>query len=117
MLVLRKDALRGSFCGKHQGQVRKLIAGPTVFICDECVFTAAHMMVYVKPEKARKVTDEPLYDELSKALDKACEEIVTLCGTCPADIKCVDDSESDCDHRCNVGIERSCWRDYFLGRF
>lgn len=26
-----------SFCGKNQNQVRKLIAGPTVFICDECV--------------------------------------------------------------------------------
>ena len=26
-----------SFCGKNQNEVRKLIAGPTVFICDECV--------------------------------------------------------------------------------
>jgi len=26
-----------SFCGKNQDQVRKLIAGPSVFICDECV--------------------------------------------------------------------------------
>lgn len=26
-----------SFCGKNQHEVRKLIAGPTVFICDECV--------------------------------------------------------------------------------
>jgi len=26
-----------SFCGKSQDQVRKLIAGPTVYICDECV--------------------------------------------------------------------------------
>jgi hypothetical protein len=26
-----------SFCGKSQHEVRKLIAGPTVFICDECV--------------------------------------------------------------------------------
>ena len=32
------DDVKCSFCGKHQGQVRKLIAGPTgVFICDECV--------------------------------------------------------------------------------
>ena len=29
--------LYGSFCGKSQHQVRKLIAGPSVFICDECV--------------------------------------------------------------------------------
>ena len=26
-----------SFCGKSQDEVRKLIAGPTVYICDECV--------------------------------------------------------------------------------
>jgi ATP-dependent Clp protease ATP-binding subunit ClpX len=26
-----------SFCGKNQGEVRKLIAGPTVYICDECI--------------------------------------------------------------------------------
>jgi len=26
-----------SFCGKHQGEVKKLIAGPTVFICNECI--------------------------------------------------------------------------------
>ena len=31
------DVLRCSFCNKDQNDVRKLIAGPTVFICDECV--------------------------------------------------------------------------------
>ena len=31
------ETLRCSFCNKDQGDVRKLIAGPTVFICDECV--------------------------------------------------------------------------------
>ena len=31
------EALRCSFCNKSQNDVRKLIAGPTVFICDECV--------------------------------------------------------------------------------
>ena len=32
-----KNVLYCSFCGKSQHEVRKLIAGPTVFICDECV--------------------------------------------------------------------------------
>ncbi|MDP9196312.1 MAG: ATP-dependent Clp protease ATP-binding subunit ClpX [Pseudomonadota bacterium] len=32
-----KNTLYCSFCGKNQHEVRKLIAGPTVFICDECV--------------------------------------------------------------------------------
>ncbi|MCK5276830.1 MAG: ATP-dependent Clp protease ATP-binding subunit ClpX, partial [Alphaproteobacteria bacterium] len=32
-----KNTLYCSFCGKSQHEVRKLIAGPSVFICDECV--------------------------------------------------------------------------------
>lgn len=38
-LVLKKDEtlLRCSFCGKSQKEVKKLIAGPNAFICDECV--------------------------------------------------------------------------------
>ena len=32
-----KNTLYCSFCGKSQHEVRKLIAGPTVFICDESV--------------------------------------------------------------------------------
>ena len=31
------EVLRCSFCNKNQRDVRKLIAGPTVYICDECV--------------------------------------------------------------------------------
>src|SRR6266568_49951 len=32
-----KNTLHCTFCGKSQHEVRKLISGPTVFICDECV--------------------------------------------------------------------------------
>ena len=32
-----KESLFCSFCGKSQKEVKKLIAGPTVFVCDECV--------------------------------------------------------------------------------
>ena len=32
-----EEVLRCSFCNKSQNDVKKLIAGPTVFICDECV--------------------------------------------------------------------------------
>ncbi|HCS23774.1 MAG TPA: ATP-dependent Clp protease ATP-binding subunit ClpX, partial [Rhodospirillaceae bacterium] len=32
-----KNTLYCSFCGKSQHEVRKLIAGPNVFICNECV--------------------------------------------------------------------------------
>ena len=37
MATQEKNTLYCSFCGKSQHEVRKLIAGPTVFICDECV--------------------------------------------------------------------------------
>ena len=37
MTEKNKNILYCSFCGKSQHEVRKLIAGPTVFICDECV--------------------------------------------------------------------------------
>jgi ATP-dependent Clp protease ATP-binding subunit ClpX len=37
MTTSNKNILYCSFCGKSQHEVRKLIAGPTVFICDECV--------------------------------------------------------------------------------
>jgi ATP-dependent Clp protease ATP-binding subunit ClpX len=32
-----KGQLKCSFCGKMQDQVRKLVAGPGVYICDECI--------------------------------------------------------------------------------
>ena len=42
---LTDDTIKCSFCGKHQGQVRKLIAGPTgVYICDECVDICADIL-------------------------------------------------------------------------
>ncbi len=39
-----KKAVRCSFCNKSQDQVRKIIAGPDVFICDECVEICAEIM-------------------------------------------------------------------------
>jgi ATP-dependent Clp protease ATP-binding subunit ClpX len=38
------DSLKCSFCGKGQKEVRKLIAGPTVYICDECVSLCNEIM-------------------------------------------------------------------------
>ena len=39
-----EDKIRCSFCGKTQDQVRKLIAGPNVYICDECVEICAEIV-------------------------------------------------------------------------
>lgn len=45
------DLLFCSFCGKSQETVRNLIAGPAVFICDECVILCAEI---VKEEDAKR---------------------------------------------------------------
>ena len=42
MFKLRQ--LRCSFCGKKDAEVSKLVAGPRVFICDECVAVASRLM-------------------------------------------------------------------------
>jgi ATP-dependent Clp protease ATP-binding subunit ClpX len=40
-----------SFCAKSQREVRRLIAGPTVFICDECVVLCAVIVLEGRPAK------------------------------------------------------------------
>lgn len=51
------DRLKCSFCGKTQDQVKKLIAGPDVYICDECV------------ELCNEILDEEFFDQKSKNKD------------------------------------------------
>jgi ATP-dependent Clp protease ATP-binding subunit ClpX len=66
-----KSTLYCSFCGKSQHEVRKLIAGPTVFICDECVelcmdiIREEHKITFTKakdgvptPKEIREVLDD-----------------------------------------------------------
>lgn len=42
--------LRCSFCGKHEEQVRRLIAGPSVYICDECIETCFEILEQEREE-------------------------------------------------------------------
>jgi len=48
------DVLRCSFCNKSQRDVKKLIAGPTVYICDECVDICLDI---IAEEKGTEETD------------------------------------------------------------
>ena len=48
-----KELLKCSFCQKNQDHVRKLIAGPTVFICDECVQICVDIIKNDAPAGAR----------------------------------------------------------------
>jgi ClpX C4-type zinc finger len=45
------DKFYCSFCGKDQNEVTKLIAGPTVFICNECVAICTHILAGTVPER------------------------------------------------------------------
>jgi len=47
------DVLRCSFCGKSQHEVRKLIAGPTVYICNECVEVCLDIIAEDRVHEAR----------------------------------------------------------------
>jgi hypothetical protein len=42
--MFMRKSLACSFCGKSAAQVEKLVAGPKVFICNECVATASRIM-------------------------------------------------------------------------
>jgi ATP-dependent Clp protease ATP-binding subunit ClpX len=65
-----KNTLYCSFCGKSQHEVRKLIAGPTVFICDECVELC---MDIIREENKTSLTKSkdgvPTPKEIRKVLD------------------------------------------------
>src|ERR1700722_921267 len=65
-----KSTLYCSFCGKSQQEVRKLIAGPTVFICDECVELCKDIIQEEKKSSLGKSNDGiPLPKEICKVLD------------------------------------------------
>jgi ATP-dependent Clp protease ATP-binding subunit ClpX len=51
------DLLKCSFCGKSQKQVRKLIAGPGVYICDECIELCNEIIEEELGEVAKTVED------------------------------------------------------------
>ena len=65
-----KSTLFCSFCGKSQHEVRKLIAGPTVFICDECVELCMDIIREEHKSAVTKSSDGiPTPQELNKVLD------------------------------------------------
>jgi ATP-dependent Clp protease ATP-binding subunit ClpX len=64
-------ALKCSFCGKSQNDVRKLIAGPTVYICDECIELCNDIIAEEwEEEKSREIRSLPKPAEIKAALDQ-----------------------------------------------
>ena len=61
------SVLHCSFCGKNQHEVRKLIAGPSVFICNECIDLCRDIIKEEKEEKTgRKTGGVPTPNEIKK---------------------------------------------------
>ena len=66
------QALKCSFCGKSQKQVIKLIAGPGVYICDECIELCVEIIEEEKVEKLDTTPEEylPLPKEINQSLNE-----------------------------------------------
>jgi len=66
-----KESLFCSFCGKSQKEVKKLIAGPTVFVCDECVELCMDIIKEDgKNNKSKLKKDIPKPTEIKRFLDE-----------------------------------------------
>ena len=92
-----KNTLYCSFCGKSQHEVRKLIAGPTVFICDECVELCMDIIgeenksSLVKspdgiptPKEIRKVLDDYVIGRNASARPRAAARLVAASSGLPS---------------------------------
>ena len=75
MATIDDSRLKCSFCGKTQEQVKKLIAGPDVYICDECV------------ELCNEILDEEFLENKEKSEDKETKETDITKVPKPAEIK------------------------------
>src|SRR4026207_1173716 len=63
--------LKCSFCGKSQNDVRKLIAGPTVYICDECIELCNDIIADEwEEEKSKEIRSLPKPAEIKTVLDQ-----------------------------------------------
>jgi ATP-dependent Clp protease ATP-binding subunit ClpX len=66
------ETLRCSFCGKNRDEVRKLIAGPTVYICDECIELCNDIIAEESEGQKQLVTSSslPKPTEIKRILDQ-----------------------------------------------
>ena len=75
-MVKHEDTrLKCSFCGKSQDQVKKLIAGPGVYVCDECV------------DLCNEILDEELFDSTSQNQQQSKDQSVPLVSEIPKPVE------------------------------
>ena len=66
-----KKKIKCSFCGKNEEQVKRLIAGPGVYICDECIELCSEIIVDEREESVQMdITTLPKPAEIKKYLDQ-----------------------------------------------
>ncbi|MEJ5166309.1 MAG: ATP-dependent Clp protease ATP-binding subunit ClpX [Thermoanaerobaculia bacterium] len=70
MVKKDNDYLRCSFCGKSQREVQKLIAGPSVFICNECVDICQDILAEEREATSFESFDLPTPKEIKSFLDQ-----------------------------------------------
>lgn len=63
------DTLYCSFCGKNQNEVKKLIAGPAVYICDECIILCSEIIDEESEKDARELEVNLIPKEIKNMLD------------------------------------------------
>jgi ATP-dependent Clp protease ATP-binding subunit ClpX len=63
------DNLFCSFCGKNQSEVRKLIAGPAVYICDECIQLCSEIIEEESEKDAKDIEHVMVPKEIKEKLD------------------------------------------------
>lgn len=73
-----KKAIRCSFCGKYQNEVQKLVAGPNVYICDECIEVCVGILDEDLEYKRSKVNNKEDKVEFNEKLPTPMELKTTL---------------------------------------
>lgn len=75
-----KDTPRCSFCNKTTDEVRKLIAGPGVYICDECVEVCVHVIADGVAQQGLQADSSE--SERARAMAAALPEGAVACSLC-----------------------------------
>ena len=76
-----KRAIRCSFCGKHQDQVAKIIAGPGAYICNECVHLCMDILDDMPMPEEQLAGDMPDIIPSPKEIKTYLDDIITTGAT------------------------------------
>lgn len=70
MAKYEEQEIRCSFCGKNQDQVDRLIAGPGVFICNECIGLCSEIISETEETEEKTLEEVPTPKEIKESLDQ-----------------------------------------------